>query len=161
MDDIGIILLLIPKEEGIFPVQPNRIHAIQVKERRRSGVENVKVITQKDRIYIPNELRKKALNWVHHYLCHPDRQRIYKTTVIIIYLNGIEICVVAFINAFPIYHMFKKQRKKYEEIHPKKYIMILRETILCLDLVCPYTITDELDTGDILTAMTFIDPATG
>mgnify|MGYP007058482871 CR=1 FL=1 len=42
-------------------------------------VEEVKLIHFSNRIYVPKTLRKRTLDWYHHYLCHPGGDRLAAT----------------------------------------------------------------------------------
>ena len=64
------------------------------------------------------------------------------------------------VEARPRYQRVKQERKKHGKIPPKTITMIPQETV-CIDLVCPYTITDKLGTDKTLYAMLFGNPATG
>ena len=55
---------------------------------------------------------------------------------------------------------FKKKRKKYGKL-PSKVVDLTPWECVCVDLIGPYTVTDKMGNDRILTAMTFIDPATG
>ena len=118
------------------------------------------IIHYKNRIYIPQELRKKVLNWYHHYLYHPGKTRIYKTIWAIMYWESMETDIKAFTNACTTFQKFKKKRKKYSKLPPKQVDLIPWECV-CEDLVGPYTVTDKTGCDVVLNAMTFIDPATG
>ena len=91
VDDVEAILPFASKDEGIFPIQLQLIQNSQSKDRslrkrlkdnpnhyKKQAIENVQVITYKDRIFVPKELRNRTLNWYHHYLCHPGRDRMYR-----------------------------------------------------------------------------------
>ena len=173
VDDVEAILPFASKDEGIFPIQLQLIQNSQSKDRslrkrlkdnpnhyKRQEIENVQVITYKDRIFIPKELRNQTLNWYHHYLCHPGRDRMYKTMAATLYWDNMETDVSRFTKTCSTCQRFKKSKKKYGKLPPKEVTMTPWETV-CIDLVGPYTVTDRLGNDRILTAMTFVDPATG
>ena len=173
VDDVEAILPFASKDEGIFPIQLQLIQNSQSKDRslrkrlkdnpnhyKRQEIENVQVITYKDRIFIPKELRNRTLNWYHHYLCHPGRDRMYKTMAATLYWDNMETDVSRFTKTCSTCQRFKKSKKKYGKLPPKEVTMTPWETV-CIDLVGPYTVTDRLGNDRILTAMTFVDPATG
>ena len=173
VDDVEAILPFASKDEGIFPIQLQLIQNSQGKDRslrkrlkdnpnhyKRQEIENVQVITYKDRIFVPKELRNQTLNWYHHYLCHPGRDRMYKTMAATLYWDNMETDVSRFTKTCSTCQRFKKSKKKYGKLPPKEVTMTPWETV-CIDLVGPYTVTDRLGNDRILTAMTFVDPATG
>ena len=38
-------------------------------------IDNVKLVLKDNKIYIPESMRETTLNWYHHYLNHPGRDR--------------------------------------------------------------------------------------
>ena len=55
---------------------------------------------------------------------------------------------------------YKKKRKKYGKL-PSKVVDLTPWECVCVGLIGPYTVTDKMGNDRVLTAMTFIDPATG
>ena len=173
VDDVEAVLPFASKDEEIFPIQLQQIQNSQSKDRslrkrlkdnpkhyQRKNIENVQVITYKDRIFVPKELRNRTLTWYHHYLCHPGRDRMYKTMAATLYWDNMETDVSKFIKTCSTCQRFKKSKKKYGKLPPKEVTMTPWETV-CIDLIGPYTVTDRSDNDRILIAMTFVDPATG
>ena len=68
--------------------------------------------------------------------------------------------VSKFIKTCSTCQRFKKSKKKYDNLPPKEVSMTPSETV-CIDLICPYTVTDRSGNDRIVNAMTFVDPATG
>ena len=85
---------------------------------------------------------------------------MYKTMAATLYWDNMETDVSRFTKTCPTCQRFKKSKKKYGKLPPKEVTMTPWETV-CIDLVGPYTVTDRLGNDRILTAMTFVDPATG
>ena len=54
---------------------------------------------------------------------------------------------------------FKKKKKKYGKLPPKNVVLIPWDTV-CIDLVGPYTVTDQKGNDRNLNAMVFIGLAT-
>ena len=173
VDDVEAVLPFASKDEEIFPIQLQQIQNSQSKDRslrkrlkdnpkhyQRKNIENVQVITYKDRIFVPKELRNRTLTWYHHYLCHPGRDRMYKTMAATLYWDNMETDVSKFIKTCSTCQRFKKSKKKYGKLPPKEVTMTPWETV-CIDLIGPYTVTDRSGNDRILNAMTFVDPATG
>ena len=92
VDDVDAVLPFVPVDENIFPVHLQEIQAKQAKDRdlrqkvknnpnhfQKTVVKQVKVITYKDRIYVPKDLRTRMMQWYHHNLCHPGEARMNKT----------------------------------------------------------------------------------
>ena len=53
----------------------------------------------------------------------------------------------------------KKKKKKYDKLPPKNVELIPWDTV-CIDLVGPYTVTDQKGNSRIVNVTTFMDPAT-
>ena len=92
VDDVDAVLPFVPVDPTVFPVNLRTIQEQQVSDRSlrrrlktnpkdysKLKVEQTQVIVYKNRIYIPNGLCSKVLDWYHHYLCHPGKTRMYKT----------------------------------------------------------------------------------
>ena len=155
VDDVEAILSFASMDEGIFPIQLQLlIQNSQSKDRslrkrlkenpnhyKKKAIENVQVITYKDRIFVPKKLRNRALTWYHHYLCHPGRDRMYKTMAATLYWDNMETDVSKFTKTCPTCQRFKKSKKKNGKLPPKEVTMIPWETV-CIDLISPCTVTD-------------------
>ncbi len=55
---------------------------------------------------------------------------------------------------------FNKEKKKYGNLTPKDVGLISWDTV-CIDLIEPYTVTDQKGNDRILNTMIFVAPATG
>lgn len=51
-------------------------------------LDNIEIVTYEDKIYVPQKLRKKTMEWYHHFLNHPGSDRLYKTLQKICYWKG-------------------------------------------------------------------------
>ena len=173
VEDVEAVLPLVPVDTTIFPVQLQEVQELQEQDRSlrkkvrdnpkefsKQTIEQIKVITFKNRIYLPQKLRKRVLNWYHHYLCHPGKTRMYKTLASTLYWEGMEKDVQMYVKNCSTCQKYKKTQKKYGKLPPKNATMTPWETV-CVDLVGPYTVTDSTGKDRTLMAMTFIDPATG
>ena len=173
VDDVDAVLPFVPVDENVFPVHLKEIQAKQAKDRelrqkiknnpshfQKTVVEQVKVVTYKNRIYVPKDFRIKIMKWYHHYLCHPGEARMHKTLSSTLYWEKMEDQIRQFVKQCPTCERFKKQKKKYGHIPPKNVELIPWDTV-CIDLIGPYTVTDQKGNDRILNAMTFVDPATG
>ena len=81
------------------------------------------LITYKDRIFVPKEMRNRTLTWYHHYLCHPGRDRMYKTIAATLYWDNMETDVSKFIKTCSTCQRFKKRKKKYVKLPHKEVTM--------------------------------------
>ena len=64
-----------------------------------------------------------------------------------------------FVKQCPTYQRFKKKKEKCGKL--PKNVELIPWGILCIDLVGPYTVTDQKGDDRILNAMAFVDLATG
>ena len=126
----------------------------------KKTVEQVKVITYKNRVYVPQQLRTRLIKWYHHYLCHPGEARMHKTMASTLYWEKMEDDIRQYVKQCKTCQRFKKQKKKYGKLPPKIVDLTSWDTV-CIDLVGPYTVTDQKGNDRVLNAMTFVDPATG
>ncbi len=171
VDDMEAILSFVPQNEEIFLVQLQLIQSTQGKDRslrkrlkdnrtnyKKQIIENVQLVTYKDRIFIPETLRNQVLTWYHYYLCHPGKGRVYNTMAATLYWDKMEADITAFTKGCSTWQRFKK--KKYGKLSPKDTTMVPWETV-CIDLTGPYTGTEKLGNDRIFNVMTFVDPVTG
>jgi hypothetical protein len=131
--------------------------------------DNVRLLTYKDKLYVPERLRTATLNWYHHYLCHPGGDRLANTIRTTCRWPGLvhqarEWCVKC-----PTCQKFKKRSRKYGHLPPKEVDQLIPWDTVNVDLIGPYKILAQQRQPDgsikrkdlTLCAMTFIDPATG
>ena len=111
-------------------------------------------------IYIPYNIRGRIVNWYHYNLCHPGSSRLQLTLAQTMYWPGMVSDCVNYTKSCDKCQRFKKKRVKYGKLPPKVAEVVPWET-LCIDLVGPYTVTLKNNKETTLSAMTFIDPATG
>ena len=123
-------------------------------------VEHTKVVAIDGRIYIPNSLQKRIIEWYHYHLCHPGASRLSNTVSQTMYWPGLSTDCTRHTRVCKMCQMFKKQKNKYGKLPPKR-VEDKPWDLLCIDLIGPYTVTLEGNKTTRLQAMTFIDPATG
>ena len=105
-------------DSTIFPVKLSEVQELQEQDRSlrkqlrnnpkdftKKEIEQVKIITYKNRIYLPIKLRTRVLDWYHHYLCHPRKTRMYKTPTSTIYWEGMEKDINTYVKK--MYHLSK------------------------------------------------------
>ena len=86
------------------------------KEFSRKEIEQKKIIPYKNCIYLPIKLRKRVLDWYHHYLCHSGKTRMYKTLASTMYWEGTEKDINTYIKQYTICQKYKKETQKVREI---------------------------------------------
>ena len=131
-------------------------------------IDNIKLITYKDRIYVPMSLRADTLNWYHYYLNHPGGDRLANTLLQVCYWKGLTNQAKEFVKKCTICQKHKK-RRKYGHLPPKNVKDLTPWETVHIDLVGPYTLTAKqsvpggttIEKDLHLTCMTMIDPVTG
>ena len=132
-------------------------------------VEGINLIHYCKKIYVPKSLRRRALAWYHHYLCHPGGDRLSNTLTQVCIWKGIVSQARTLCKNCKQCQKYKKRNTKYGHLPPKEAETLEPWHTVCVDLVGTYTVkanVRQLD-GSIkvcelqLLAMTFIDPATG
>ena len=48
-------------------------------------IDNIELVTYQDKIYVPKSLRRRTLEWYHHFLNHPGGDRLYHTLQTVCY----------------------------------------------------------------------------
>ena len=132
-------------------------------------VEEVKLIHFSNRIYVPKTLRKRTLDWYHHYLCHPGGDRLAATLSQVCTWRGIVSQARDLCKKCNMCQKYKKRSTKYGHLPPKEVESLDPWNTVCVDLIGPYSLKANVRTSDgkleereiTLQGMTFIDPATG
>ena len=157
-------------EEIIYPLSAQTIKEAQRKDRELlkklkskpeysdTVLEGTDLITYRDRIYIPQSLRPKIVEWYHTMLGHPGTKRTAATIAQHLIWPGLHNDVDTYIMSCNACQLYKGQRKKYGHL-PVKDIEIDPWKTVCVDLIGPYTIRTTRGVQS-LHAMTMFDPAT-
>jgi hypothetical protein len=132
-------------------------------------VEGAQLIHFCNRIYVPKTLRKRALKWYHHYLCHPGGDRLSATLAQVCTWKGIVSQAREHCKRCSSCQKYKRRSTKYGHLPPKEAESLNPWHTVCVDLIGPYSLkakvrmtNGELEEREIsLQGMTFIDPATG
>ena len=139
--------------------------SLRTKRRAQRGLygyktlENVKVITYKNKIYIPEALQLRVIEWYHEYLCHPGETRTEETIRRTMTWPNLREQVRSFCKTCKQCQKCKKIRKQYGHLPAKKYINLLPWQRVDVDCIGPYTVRIPGKKYE-LRAMTMIDPAT-
>ena len=112
------------------------------------------------RLVVPEALQSKVVEWYHHYLQHPGRDRLEETLTQSLYWRGMRADIKKFTRKCHRCQLGKKRKRKYGHLPPKEAETIPWRTV-CVDLIGPYTITGADNTALEFMCMTMIDPATG
>jgi hypothetical protein len=125
-------------------------------------VENVELITHKEKILVPHKLQARIVAWYHEYLAHPGETRNEEKMQQVFIWKGLSTEVKGYCQSCHKCQMAKKQRKKYGHLPAKTAEMTpwRHHTRVNVDVVGPYTVRTPQETKELL-AMMMIDPATG
>ena len=84
-------------------------------------VEGTEVLTYNKKLYVPINLRKKVLQWYHHYLCHPGTTWLVQTLWQTMVWPGISGDCEKFTKTCEKFQCYKKTSTKYGKL-PGKYL---------------------------------------
>jgi len=125
-------------------------------------VNDTEVILENGKVFIPQSLRERMLDWYHTYLVHPGHNRMYLTMNATMTWPGMKKAVEQYCRTCHKCQINKKKTKKYGKLPAK-----LAETIpwhqVQVDCVGPYTIKQKIGNKIVkrkLRALTIIDPVT-
>ena len=135
-------------------------------------LNDVELIFYKSKIYVPQCLHRRTLDWYHFYLNHPGGgDQLTKTLTEVCYWKGLaNQGKQHHAKQCKKYQTFKKWcSKRYGKLPPKDTGQLTPWHTVHVDLIGPYTKTvNQMQPGGTvtevelyLTCMTFIDPATG
>ena len=120
------------------------------------------LICRNDKIVIPDTLKMKVLEWYHIQLCHPGRDRTYKTISQHFYWTHMYKDVEKYCRKCPKCQLTKTGKLKYGKL-PAKEAECIPWQKLCVDLIGPYNIPIKGKKGKKIKTfwcVTMIDPAT-
>ena len=132
-------------------------------------LEGVDIVTYEGKIYVPKSLRKRTIEWYHHFLNHPGGDRLFKTINRVCYWKGMASECTSFCRRCAECQKHKPRKRKYGHLPPKIVGDLVPWHTVHTDLICPYSLTAKQNqpNGTIeekefsLTCMTMIDPVTG
>ena len=171
-----------PTEEDIiefeFPITGKIISEYQkldknLREKVRRGTNKEKfsqrkldkytVTTYDGKIYIPDKLQQRVVEWYHEYLCHPGIQRTEETIRRTMTWPDLHTHVKSFCTTCRKCQVCKKVKKKYGHLPVKKKIDTEPWQRVDVDLIGPWTIKIKINNKIVkmeLRALTMIDPVT-
>jgi hypothetical protein len=174
-EDIGFPLALsIVQREQNIELRNQKTTLAKAITNKESGytkrnIEDFDIICYDNKIYVPESLRGRTLDWYHHFLEHPGGTRLGYTIGTIAYWQGLINQAKQKSKLCKTCQSFKKRRKKYGQVPPKVLTEVIPWKTIHVDLLGPYsrTIKQKQPDGKLksirvqLTLITFIDPATG
>ena len=124
MEDVETVLPFVTMDTTIFPVNLTEVQELQEHDRSlrkqswnnpkdlsKQEIEQIKIITYKNRIYLPIKLCKRVLDLYHHYLCHPGKTRMHKSLASTMYWEGMEKDINTYVKNVPSVKNIKRKTK--------------------------------------------------
>ena len=164
------------EEDEIFPLTVNEIADAQRADKhlkryfKRGGekagnlklnlLEDTYVLTDENlKMYIPTPLRKRAIQWYHHWLQHPGHTRLEETLRATMTWPGMRDMVRQHVKQCRSCQVNKRRKVQYGHV-PSKRVITTPWEALCVDLIGPYTLKGKDGTIIDFMCLTMIDPAT-
>ena len=127
------------------------------------------MVTYEDKIYVPQSLRRRTLEWYHHFLNHPGGDRLYHTLNTVCYWKGMSTQAATLCKRCDECQRHKPRKRKYGKLPARSVGELVPWQTVHTDLIGPYSITAKqfqtdgsiVDKELSLTCMTMIDPVTG
>ena len=124
------------EQEELFPLDLPRIAKEQVREESKNKelkklfltkqkdfgkktVGDITLTTYMNKIYIPQNIRPRIMNWYHHFLCHPGASRLQLTIAQNLYWPGMVGDCVYQTRTCDTCQRYKKQKFKYGHVPDK------------------------------------------
>ena len=82
-------------------------------------INDVKVTTYNNRIYIPHSLQRDTMNWYYHYLQYPGASRMEKTLDLVIYWPNMFKDIRCLCTTCKLCQLAKCTKGKYSKFPPK------------------------------------------
>ena len=101
-------------------------------------LDNVKIICYDSKIYIPQSLRRRVLDWYHFYLNHPGDSRLAKKIWELCYWKGLATQAELFAKMCKTYQQFKKINTLYGHLPPKNIAELKPWDTVHVDLIGSY-----------------------
>ena len=142
----------------------NRIHQKSKRKYTKKVVNLQEVVLENGKIFIPKNLRRRTLQWFHHWLCHPGETRLEQTIPQTMTWPKLRQEVRTYVRTCHRCQMSKRNKRNYGHLPPKTAHKIPWSEVHC-DTVGPYSVKQICKkTGKVFTlqlaAMTMIDPVT-
>ena len=118
----------------------------KAKHKNESGytmrnIEDFDIICYENKIYVPESLRGRTLDWYHHFLEHPGGSRLGNTICTIAYWQGLYNQAKTHAKRCTTCQSFKKRRRNYGQVPPKVVTEIIPWKTIHVDLLGPYSKT--------------------
>lgn len=131
--------------------------------------DNERLITYRNRIYVPKSLQHETINWYHWMLRHPGKMKLEKTLQMHCFWPNMSLHILQYTRTCKQCQMYKKRYTNYGKLPPKQLPLLQPWEEVAIDLIGPYKISAKQRQLDgtikpvnlVLCAMTMIDTSTG
>ncbi len=130
---------------------PNKDMVIQL-------IEDTEVLCKNRKLMIPTSLCQRAVKWYHHYLQHPGHSCLEKTMRSVMYWKGMRTTTRRHIKSCRSCQVNKRHSQKYGHL-PLKLVITTPWRVLCVDLICPYTLKGKDGSSIDFMSLTMINSA--
>ena len=127
----------------------------------KHGDQSYRLITREDKICLPKNLQRRAVEWYHSLLAHPGETRMELTLGQHFHWKNMRKDIQRMCGRCHTCQLTKPKQKKYGHLPEKQAEAVPWQTV-CIDLIGPYKFGDAKKKTEIsLHCLTMIDPATG
>ena len=104
----------------------------------KQALNDVKIIFYDSKIYVPQNLCRRVLDWYHFHLNHPGDSRLAKTIREVCYWKCLVVQSGLYAKLCNICQHFKKRKTIYGYLPPKNIVELKTSNLLHIDLIGPY-----------------------
>ena len=103
------------------------------------ALNSVEIIFYDRKIYVPQSLYRRVLDWYHFYLNHPGGSRLAKKIREVCYWKDLVMQEELFANTCKTCQQVKKRNTIYRHLPPKKIEELKPWYLVHVDLIGPYS----------------------
>ena len=104
----------------------------------KQDIDEVEIICYDSKIYVPQNLCRRVLDWCHFYLNHPGGSRLAKTIPEVFYWKGLVAQAKLFVKTCKICQQFKNRMTIYGHLTPNNSAELKPWDMVHVDLIVPY-----------------------
>ena len=105
----------------------------------KQELDDVDIICYDSKIYVPQSMHRRVLDWYHFYLNHPGVSRLDKTTRGVYYWKSLVTQEELFAKMFKTCQQFKKIKTLYEHLPPENIAELKPWDTVNVDQIGPYS----------------------
>ena len=102
------------------------------------SLDDFNIICYDRKIYVPQSIRRRVLDWYNLYLNRPDDIRIAKTILEVCYWIGLFTQAEMFAKTCNIFQHLKNRKTLYGHLPPKNMSELKPYYLVHVDLIGPY-----------------------